>query len=112
MRNWTKVLPAVLAVAALLLALPFAVPAADQTRTRTMTQDQMHSVNGRGMADTGQYKESHMWAEQTANMGSTTQVKAGGAKTEMEKRGEGLSSGEPAETKTDGGDGSKGGLRK
>jgi len=135
MKSWTKVWPVVLAAAALLLAMPFAASAADQaktqtmakdqihsvygttraadqTRTQTMAQDQMHSVNGTASANAGQYQESHMWAEQTANMGDTTQVKAGEAKKEAEKRGEGLGSdgsdkSEPSATRT-GADGSGG----
>ena len=104
----TMALLALLA-AALMLTVPLAAMAADQTQTRTMEQEQMYSTSGSGNANTLQYRETHMWAEQTANMGDTTQVKAGDPKKEMEKRGETLGSDEPSKVKTGGGDSTGGG---
>lgn len=108
-----------LAMTGLLLAMPFTATAADQAQTQTMAQDQIHSVSGSAAANSMQYQESHMWAEQTANMGDTTQVKAGEAKKEMEKRSEGIGSdgsgsSDPsgARTGADGSDKSKSGSKK
>jgi len=108
MRTRTMVLPALLAAAALMFAIPVAAIAADQTQTRSMDQDQMYSLSGSGSAEAAQYRETHIWAEQTANMGDTSQVKAGDPKKETEKRGETLGSGESDAAKKGGGDGSGG----
>ncbi len=102
MKARTMIFPALLAAAALMLTIPVATLAADQTRT--MDQDQMYSKSSTANAGTGQYRESFMFMQQTANMGSDDQVKAGEPKTRMLMRSDSEKTGDC--------DGSKGGRSK